>query len=305
MKGKPQDYAKIGIVHFMVYKEALKGEADVTKSLATIVGDDYFDAVEVTWLRDKAMRSDVAALLRESGKTVAFGAQPVLLTQGLDLNHEEPWKRREAVDAVRRVIVQAYELGAAGLAVLSGRDPGEEKRATARDVLVDSLTEIAVELRAQGRMPLVLETFDRQPFGKNCLIGPSVEAVEVAKRMRERFPDFGLMIDLSHLPLLNETPPQCVPVVRDFLVHAHMGNCVMRDPKHPMYGDAHPPFGDPAGENGVGQLAAYLTALLDNGFLDREKRRVLSFEVSPYGTWTAQKLLDQSKETLEAAWAEV
>jgi len=305
MDGKPQDYAKIGIVHFMLYKEALKGEAEVVKSLTTIVTDRYFEAVEVTWIRDKVMRAEAAALLRDWGKLVAFGAQPVLLTQGLDLNHEDRWKRRDAVMAVKRVIEQAYELGAVGFAVLSGRDPGKAKRATARDLLVDSLTEIATELRTQGKMPLVLETFDRKPFGKNCLIGPSVEAVEIAKRMRKRFPDFGLMIDLSHLPLLEETPERCVREVRDYLIHAHMGNCILRDSGHPMYGDAHPPFGDPAGENGVEQLADYLRALLDNGYLDRKERRILSFEVSPYGDWTPEVLLDQSKETLEVAWARI
>jgi sugar phosphate isomerase/epimerase len=305
MESKPQDYAKIGIIHFMLYKEALKGQADVITSLATLANDPYFDAIEVTWIRDKAMRSDAATLLRESGKTVAFGAQPVLLTQGLDLNHEDAWKRRDAVDAVKRVVEQAYELGAAGLAVLSGKDPGEEKRSAARDALVASLSEIAAELRAQGTMPLVLETFDRKPFGKNCLIGPSDEAVEIAKRMRERFPDFGLMIDLSHLPLLGEAPKEAVETVREYLVHAHMGNCVMSDPRHPMYGDAHPPFGDPAGENGVEQLADYLRALLDNGYLDRKKRRILSFEVCPYGDWTPESLLDQSKETLEEAWERI
>jgi len=303
MEGRPQDYAKIGLVHCMLHKEAIKGEADVIQSLSRLLHDPFFDAIEVTWIRDKAMRNEVAALLRESRKTVAFAAQPVLLTQGLDLNHEDRWKRRDAVDAVKRVIEQAYELGAVGCAVLSGRDPGEAKRAAAQDFLVDSLAQIAMELRAQGKMPLVLETFDRQPFGKNCLIGPSVEAVEIAKRMRERFPEFGLMIDLSHLPLLGETSEDAVATVRDYLVQAHMGNCVLRNSKHPMYGDNHPPFGDPAGENGVEQLAAFLKALLDNGYLDRKKRPILSFEVSAYGDWTPERLLDQSKETLEAAWA--
>ena len=305
MQGKPQECAKIGVVHFMLYKQALKGEADVMPSLATLTADRFLDAIEMTWIHDKAMRADAAALLHEWGKTVAFGAQPVLLTQGLDLNHEDRFKRREAVDAVKRVIEQAYELGAAGFAVLSGRDPGEEKRAAARDLLVDSLVQIAAELHAQGRMRLVLETFDRKPFGKNCLIGPSAEAVEVARRVREKFPDFGLMIDLSHLPLIGETSEQCVSTVREHLVHAHMGNCVMRDPKHPMYGDMHPPFGDPAGENGVEQLTGYLAALLKHGYLDKKKRPILSFEVSPYGDWTPEKLWEQSKETLEKAWSAV
>ncbi len=259
----------------------------------------------MTWVRYKAMRAEAAALLHEWRGTVTFGAQPVLLTQGLDLNHEDKWKRREAVDGVKRVIEQACELGAVGFAVLSGKDPGEAKRAAARDCLVESLREIAAELRAQSHMRLVLETFDRKPFGKNCLIGPSVEAVEIARRMRETYPDFGLMIDLSHLPLQDETADHAVKTVRPFLVHAHIGNCVMRDPKHPMYGDAHPPFGDPAGENGVPELTRFLAALLEHGYLDKTQRPILSFEVCPYADWTPEALWAQSKETLEAAWAKV
>ncbi len=305
MEGRPQDYAKIGVVHFMLYKEALKGGADVIPSLSKLTADRDLSVIEMTWINDKTMRAEAAALFHEWRGTVTFGAQPVLLTQGLDLNHEDQWKRREAVDGVKRVIEQAYELGAIGFAVLSGKDPGEARRAAARDSLVESLSEVAAELRAQGNMRLVLETFDRKPFGKNCLIGPNTEAVEIAKRMREKYPDFGLMIDLSHLPLQDETPDHAVKTVRNFLVHAHIGNCIMRDPKHPMYGDAHPPFGDPAGENGVPELARFLSALLEHGYLDKTKRPILSFEVCPYGDWTPESLWAQSKETLEAAWAKV
>lgn len=305
MEGKPQDYAKIGVVHFMLYKDALKGEADVTGSLATLGADEDLDTIEVTWIHDRAMRAEAASILREAGKTVAFGAQPVLLTQGLDLNHEDEGKRREAVDAVKRVVEQAYELGAVGLAVLSGRDPGEEKRPAAMDRLVESLQDINGELHAQGDVALVLETFDRKPFGKNCLIGPSAEAATIAERMREQVSSFGLMLDLSHLPLLEETAEHAVGTVRDYLVHAHMGNCIMRKPDHPMYGDAHPPFGDPDGENDEAELVLYLRALLDAGYLNRDQRRALSFEVCPYGDWKPQALLEQSKETLEKAWADV
>jgi len=305
MEGKPQDYAKIGVVHFMLYKGAIGGEGDVAKSLAAILADSHLDAVEVTWIRDRAMRNDVAAMLRESRKTVGFAAQPVLLTQGLDLNHYDSWKRREAVDAVKRVVGQAYELGAVSFVVMSGREPGEPNREAAGQVLVESLSDIAAELRIQGKMPLVLEIFDRQPFAKNCLIGPTPEAVVIAECMREEFPDFGLLLDLSHLPLLGESSDQAVVNVRDYLVQAHIGNCILRDPKHPLYGDNHPPFGDPDGEIGEEQLAVFLKALLDVGFLDRQKRPILSFEVAPYGQWTPESLLAQSEDVLEAAWARI
>ncbi|MBM3335444.1 sugar phosphate isomerase/epimerase [Candidatus Sumerlaeota bacterium] len=305
MEGRPQDYARIGVVHSMLYKGAIGGEGDVARSLAAILADSYLDAVEVTPVRDRAVRDDVTAMLRESRKTVAFAAQPVLLTQGLDLHHSDRWKRRDAVDAIKRVIEQAYEMGAGSCVVLSGRDPGDAGRDTARALLVESLTDIAAELRTQGDVPLVLEIFDRQPFGKNCLIGPTPEAADIARRMRERFANFGLLLDLSHIPLLGESSDQAVANVRDYLVQAHIGNCILRDPEHPLYGDNHPPFRDPDGEVGEEQLAVFLKALLDVGFLDRQKRPILSFEVAPYGQWAPESLLRQSEEVLEAAWARI
>ncbi|MER3486117.1 MAG: xylose isomerase, partial [Chloroflexota bacterium] len=58
----------------------------------------------------------------------------------------------------------------------------------------------------------------------------------------------------------------------------------MRDRSHPAYGDQHPRFGVPGGENDVAELAAYLRALLKIGYFDKPlptKRPVLTFEVKP------------------------
>jgi sugar phosphate isomerase/epimerase len=113
------------------------------------------------------------------------------------------------------------------------------------------------------------------------------------------------MLDLSHLPLQGESAEQAVDNVKDYLVHAHMGNCVMNKPDHPMNGDEHPPLADPDGENGVEELAAYLKALLDAGYLNKAKRPILSFEVCIYDQWTQDALIKQSKEILDSAWAMV
>jgi sugar phosphate isomerase/epimerase len=52
---------------------------------------------------------------------VYFGAQPILLGDGLDLNDANESERQRAIDAVRGGIDEAHEIGAKGVALLSGK----------------------------------------------------------------------------------------------------------------------------------------------------------------------------------------
>ncbi len=304
MKEPIQEYAKIGLVHFMLWKDCIKGGGDPS-SVNTILDDPYFGAVEVSWINDAGQRKAVAEAIRRSGKAVAFGAQPVLLTQKLDINHLEESERKKAVDAVTGVIPQAYELGARGFGLLSGKVVPEPDRSRAMEQLVKSLVEIGGELGKHGDIPLVMETFDQLDYGKNCLIGPNKDAAVIAKEVRQSIPTFGLMIDLSHLPLQGETPGEAWDAAGAYVVHAHMGNCVMNNPDHPMNGDEHPPFCIAEGENCVEELTEYLKVLRDTGYLNKERKPFLSFEVSVFDDWTPEQVIKQSKETLDAAWAQV
>jgi len=299
------NYARLGIIHFMLWPQTMGGDGPIAETIERLAADADFEAIELTRINDPATRRRVRELAETARVTLAFGAQPILLGGKLDLNAPTDAARTAAIEAVQRAIDQALELRAVGLAVLSGPDPGETGRKAATDRLVDSLKWLCDYAAHKGGPTIVLETFDRVAFGKNCLIGPNPEAAEVARRVRRDFPSFGLMIDLSHLPLQGETPQQAVAATREFLVHAHMGNCVMRDPAHEAYGDSHPRFGVPGGENDVAELAAYLRALLDAGFLSRDRRPVLSFEVKPLKGESVEALIAGSKRTLAAAWAAV
>jgi sugar phosphate isomerase/epimerase len=298
-------YARVGIIHFMLWPEVMGGHGPIAATVERLVADTDFEAIELTRIHDDETRHQVRQMLDTARVTVAFGAQPILLGGKLDLNAPDDDARAEAIEAVKGAIDQAYSLGAVGCAVLSGPDPGPDGRTAATDRLVDSLKWLCDYSVQKGAIPLVLETFDRVPFGKNCLVGPSEEAAEIARRVRTDFPSFGLMLDLSHLPLLEETPRQAIGAAREFLVHAHMGNCVMHDAGHEAYGDNHPRFGLHGGENDVPELADYLRELLAAGFLDPQRRPVLSFEVKPLAGESVEALIAGSKRTLAEAWAAV
>jgi sugar phosphate isomerase/epimerase len=304
MQESIQEYCKIGIVSFMLWKDTMKGEGDYN-NIQKIIDDPFFDAIEMTWIKDAEIRKRISEQIEQSGKTVGFGAQPVLLGNKLDMNHLNENERQKAVESLIHVIPHAYDLKAEGFAVLSGKTVPKDKRQQALDQLVKSLKEVAAALKEKGNIPLILETFDSVPYGKNALVGPSEDAVRIAQQMRTDYPDFGLMLDLSHLPLLKETPEHAVSTVKNYLIHAHMGNCIMEKPHHPMNGDEHPPFEDPDGENGIDELAAYLKELLKAGYLNKKTRPVLSFEVCVYNDWDQTGLIKQSKDILNQAWAKV
>ena len=303
MKGRPQDYMDVGLVHFMAFPATAQGEGPVVESLRTVCEDDYFQAVEVSRIRDAAARAEAIALVKQAGMQVGFGAHPALLAGAHDLNSCDAVVRRQALDVARACLAEAVEWNACALVVLSGKDPGEEARPAANAMLIASLKELCEFSRRSTGLAILLETFDRVPFGKNCLIGPTEEAAHIADKVYPNCMQFGLVLDQGHLPLLNETPAAALKTAAPYLRLAHIGNCVMRDPRHPAYGDNHPPFGIEAGENGVDQLAEFLKALLEIGYIAEGRKNIVSFEVKPYGDMTSEQVIAQAKETLDAAWA--
>ncbi len=305
MEGKPQDFMKVGLIHFMAFPEIMKGEGPVVETLTQICSDPYFQAVEVTHVADAAARNEAIQVARDAGFAVAYGCQPVLLSQKLNLNHPEKAERAKALQAAKENIDEAYEWDAAGFAVLSGPDPGDDARDEGWNLLEDSIRQLCEYSAARGGMPVVLETFDRQPYGKNCLAGPTRESVASAQKVIADCPSFGLMLDLSHLPLLGENPDFTLTTAKPVLRHLHIGNCVMRHPDHPAYGDNHPVFGIEEGENDADSLAEFLREALKAGYTSKDNRRIVSFELKPYGDQTPADVIKNAKETLDEAWPKV
>ena len=77
------------------------------------------------------------------------------------------------------------------------------------------------------------------------------------------------------------------------------------DPEHPAYGDNHPRFGAPGTRNDVPELAEFLRVLLNAGYLSKDVRRVISFEVKPMPGETAEFIIEDSKRALLEAWEQI
>lgn len=292
----------LSIVHFMIFPDTMAGSGPIVETVSRIVNDNFFSMIEVSHINDPQVRRQVADVIATSHARVAFGAQPPILSQKLDLNSLDESRRREAIKTLLPIIDEAKEMGAKRFTVLSGPDPGPEKREEARGLLVDSLLQLCSYARERD-VSVTLETFDRT-IEKKSLIGPSPEALSVSKAVRGKFPDFGLMYDMGHAPLLDENPADALRMLKDHLVHVHVGNCV-KTPGHPAYGDKHPRFGLKGGENDVPQLVEFLRALKSIGYIPstpQEISPVIGFELKPGAGETSESVIANGKRSWSKAW---
>lgn len=296
-------YMKVGLIHFMAYPNTMKGEGPIEETIKKITTDSYFDAIEVSWMKDPAVRGKVKKLLDSSHMTVAYGGQPRMLTTGSNINNLDEVKRLEALASLKEGIDEAYELGAAGFAFLSGKYEDATKEESYQ-ALVKSTRELCSYAKSKGNLRIALEVFDYD-IDKKSLIGPVALAKRFAEQIRAEFDNFGLMVDLSHIPMLHETNEESLLPIKDYIIHAHMGNTVIKDPSFEGYGDTHPRFGFPNSENDVDELVEYLRTLMKIGFINEKNRPIVSFEVKPWGDEDPDVVIANAKRTLDLAWARV
>jgi sugar phosphate isomerase/epimerase len=296
-------YLKMGIVHFMAFPGLAGGQGPWEESVKHIALDPFFSAIEITHIADEEQRRRVREMCRLANVDIGFGAHPTILSQGLDLNSLDENQRGQAVSKMKELLDEACFMAAESFVVLSGKDPGAEKRSGGVQALAKSLGELCAYSGGQNGPKIVAEVFDCD-VDKCCLMGPAALAREVAEAVCRDHDNFGLLVDLSHIPLLRESPRQALEPVKEFLAAAHLGNAVLRKGL-PCYGDQHPIFGTPGSANGVPEMVDFLRTLVEIGFLDGQKRPMVSFEVKPTEGQDPLLVIANAKRVMQEAWAQV
>lgn len=300
MEKSMRRYMRVGTILHVSYKQLGSGEGPILECLKKIVTDPYFEVVEVAHMKDEKVRKAAADMIACGHMTSSYGGQGRMLGAGLNINDLNEKGRQKALASLKEGIDEAYEMGVEDFAFLAGRYE-EETKEESFQALLKSTRELCAYAKSKGDMPVLCEVFDYD-IAKKSLIGP----VDMVKRFAEticaEYDNFGLMVDLSHIPMLHETIEENLLPVQQYIRHAHMGNTVIKSPECPAYGDEHPRFGFPNSENDVEELAAYLRLLLKIGFLNEEKRPIVSFEVKPFGEEDPDICLANAKRTLDLAW---
>lgn len=303
MKDDIHDWAKIGLVHCLAYYDCIEGTGPIYQTISATIADPYFEAIEITQISDPNVRAMTAQILKQSRIDAYFCAQPMLFLNDLDLEDPDETNRQAAIAMVQSGIDQAQQLGCAGVSLVSGKDVPPDEYPAAFGRLVDSIVQLCAYGAARG-LPLNIESFDQDMYGKDCLIGTTEEGSALIDAVRQSYPDFGLLLDEAHLRLLGESPAGAFRLAGDRLTHVHLANAYLADPSSPYYGDEHPYFGLEGSANGTEQVAETLSALLDLGYLSKTRRRVVSFEVRPNYAMgdTSEAIIAGAKRTLTEAW---
>ena len=160
MKDSWEPLIDLSIVHFMIFPETMGGSGPIVETVSKIAADDFFSMIEVGHINDAETRKQTADLIEAAHLRVAFGAQPSILSQKLNLNSQDPTKRKEAISGIKTLIDEAMSVGAKRLTVLSGPDPGEKDRTVAKELLIQSLLELCAYAKEKS-LSMTLETFDR------------------------------------------------------------------------------------------------------------------------------------------------
>ncbi len=203
---KSQDsYLRMGIVHFMAFPELAGGQGPWEETVKHIALDPFFSAIEITHIADEQQRRRVRDMCQLAHLDIGFGAHPIILGQGLDLNSLDESQRGQAVVKMKELLDEACFMGAQSFVVLSGKDPGQDRREAAIQALISSLNELCDYSRSQGGPTVIAEAFDCD-VDKCCLLGPAALCRQVAEAVRREHDNFGLMVDLSHIPLLRRIP---------------------------------------------------------------------------------------------------
>lgn len=300
MEKSMRRYMRVGTILHVSYKQLGSGEGPILECLKKIVTDPYFEVVEVAHMKDAEVRKAAADMIVRGHMTSSYGGQGRMLGAGLNINDLNEEGRQKALASLKEGIDEAYEMGVEDFAFLAGKYE-EETKEESFQALLKSTRELCEYAKSKGDMPVLCEVFDYD-IAKKSLIGPVDMVKRYAETICAEYDNFGLMVDLSHIPMLHETIEESLLPVQQYIRHAHMGNTVIKSPECPAYGDEHPRFGFPNSENDVEELAAYLRLLLKIGFLNEKKRPIVSFEIKPFGEEDPEVCLANAKRTLDLAW---
>ncbi len=300
MKESIHKYFKIGTIHFMSYPQTMKGEGPIEETLRKILTDDYFDAVEMTWIKSPELRDKIRKQLSESGITVCYGAQPRLLTTGLNPNDLNEEGRLRAQATLLEAVDEAEYIGAKGIAFLAGKYD-EEHKEEAYQQLLKTTKCLCAYTKSKG-MSIEVEVFDFD-FDKKSLIGSAPYSARFAAEMHTFFNNFGLLVDLSHIPQTHETSHFVIQTLKPYITHLHIGSAVVGEPSMEAYGDTHPRFNFPNSVNGVNNVVDFLSCLKEENMFNSREPMVLSFEVKPWKDEDPDLVIANTKRIFNRAWA--
>ena len=264
----------VGINHQFLYPNAMIDPAEHKKTLAILSQNELVSALDC-WLWRGEWAKEEAKILRSSGKIINYNVGDRFGEALSKPASPDASDREYAFSTYMREIEYGLSLDSKKIVIGSGSDYPCERDA-AKERFFEFIMKIGERLPSD--VTLALEPTDRD-IDKHFLYGPLGETVELVKRVRKAgFLNFGILLDMCHIPLVYETLDSAIEKVKDTLVHVHLGNCMLKDKNDPLYGDKHPAWDYTGGEFSSEDGAHFIRRLRDIGYFDKDNNTV-SFEM--------------------------
>ena len=289
----------MGLVHHLLYPKCMDDAQYHFETLLEFVRREDIETFDCCIPFEEPFKQKAIEAVKESGKEVVYSMHIFPLDKislGSSSSREQNLVRLYLNDQ----IAVAAAIGAKGFVFSSGADVPEPERKFARENFSRLCKWLCHELAKHGIMAL-LEPFDRD-FDKKFLYGPTAECMELLASLEAEAGNFGIELDIAHLPLMGESFEKAVSTVKSKLKRMHIGNCVMKERTSKWYGDTHPPVGFPGGEIDIPELTDVLRLLLNNGYLDKRRRGALVLEMQSFPGRTVEETISDSMRRLEEAW---
>jgi sugar phosphate isomerase/epimerase len=296
-------YFKLGLIPTMAFPRTdVNDYAQLRDMLLWVARNDAFEAFEIGYMQDERSLDLLADLLGQSHMDFCYAAQSALMTNGLNANALDEDQRMQAEQMLERCIDQAERIGATRLVFLAGRFLEEEKEAALRQLKKTTL-HICKYAKARN-IHVEIEPFDFD-IAKKSLIGPVETTARFAAEVCAECSNFGILVDLSHIPMLYDKPQHVIQGLRPYITHFHIGNTVCGCPQDEGYGDEHQRFGFPHSANDTQEVLEFLRILQKEGFFNAQDPYLLSFEVKPWKDEESTLIVANALRVLHRAWAKL
>ena len=280
-----RELIRFGFSNSMLYSKSFDDPVELYASYKAACAFPEYEALESFLPEEEALRKDCLALLKGSGMILNYNSPGYFQLDGPDnICSDDPEIRKNATAHMLQHVDYAGE-AESPLFVLTGcADQGEEKRPELIKRYAEAFLKIC-ERAARYGQTVVIEPIERHRF-KKLLWGPTAETTEFIRQMRkEGASNAALMLDIAHLPLMEETLDEAVAAYGEIgFVHLHMGEAVL-DPDNIFYGHTHPPVGVHGGLFAQKDLVSQFEKFIEIGFIPKKpggKRASISLEVKPY-----------------------
>ena len=296
--------ARLGLVHHMLYPATVDDPDLHERTLTEFVRRSDIETFDCCFPYGQAdRRQRLAAAARASDKQETAFAIHLFPLRKLLLSAPNYAEQAQVRLILKEMIADAAAMGATGFVFGSGGPPSAEASPAHHRAFLDFCRWLCAELAPHG-IDALLEPFDYD-FDKKFIYGPLDANLKLVAKVREEFPNIGIELDMAHLPLMREGFESAIERSAPWLKRVHLGNCVMRNPADPFYGDNHPPMGYPGGEIDEPELVRILRTLHKVGFLNAKQRGNLLLELKPFPGRTEEESVTDNWQRLGRAWDRV